>query len=594
MRTVHLLRFGRVVLIGWVLLVSTASFSQCKFPAANESTFLSYSFEPLITENKMVFRITLGFKSGPKGTVKLELPSEWAGQQHIEKSITELMPLSPQTTIVDTTSPTEKELRSPPNADVRISYNLIKDWDGPLDSGTRFRADLSPSYFHIIGTTALVHPSLENDAVVDIHFDWQTLPAGWSLATSFGTDYHCQSFHGLWRDAEHSLFVGGDYRVYRTEVSGKTLNFAIRGKWTFTDEQWIDQARRIIEFERTFWRDNDFPYYLITLTPLDQSGGSTGGTSLTNAFMMHLSRLDSLGPNQLGVLAHETFHAWNSHKMGPRTGSEYQASWFSEGFTSYYQTLILFRAGLMPFPDYVDTVNARLRDYELNEGTNVPLEEFIRRHSAKDSDLHALDYRRGAVLALWLDATIRQKTSGRASLDNVMFDLVREESAYEQKHIARQLPFTNKRIFHAISKHAGRKSTKVLRQSVEQGGSLRVPEGSLGPCVQSRVETLAKFDAGFDQAVLKQGNKIVSGVEPGSEAYKAGLRDGQELTAWSIHNNDSTKQIRLTIKNSDGNQVITYYPQGEKVSVQQFQIDKDKYSADPQTCTADVRPTPAQ
>jgi predicted metalloprotease with PDZ domain len=594
MQTDWLRRLHRTVLIGWVLLVSTASFSQCKFPAAAEGNLLSYSFEPLITGNKMALRITIGFKSGPKGRVKLKLPSEWAGQQHIEKSITELASLSVQTTIVDTTSPAEKELRAPPNADVQISYNLIKDWDGPLDSGTRFRADLSPSYFHIIGTTALVHPSLDDNAVVDVDFDWQKLPAGWSLATSFGTDDRCQFFHGSWRDALNSLFVGGDYRIYHTEVSGKTLNFAIRGTWTFTDAQWIDQAHRIIEFERTFWHDNDFPYYLITLTPFDRNGGSTGGTSLTNAFMMHLSRLDSLGPNQLGVLAHETFHAWNPHKMGPRTGSEYQASWFAEGFTSYYQNVMLFRAGLMSFPDYVEAVDRTLRDYELDEGTKVPLQEFIRRHSVKDSDLHALDYRRGAVLALWLDATIRQRTNAHASLDDVMFDLVRQESAHLQKHNDRPLPLTNKRIFGAASKHAGRKAAKVLRHYVEQGGSIGVPEASFGPCVQSQVETLGKFDAGFDQASLKQGNKIISGVEPGSEAYKAGLRDGQELDAWSIHNNDPTKQIRLTIKNTDGNQVITYYPQGEKVSVQQFRLDKDKYSADPQMCSAKLRPMPVQ
>ena len=72
--------------------------------------------------------------------------------------------------------------------------------------------------------------------MVEVHFDWQKLPIGWSLATSFGTDDRCQSFHGLWHDAKNSLFVGGDYRVDRTEISGNVLNFAIRGTWSFTDE----------------------------------------------------------------------------------------------------------------------------------------------------------------------------------------------------------------------------------------------------------------------------------------------------------------------------------------------------------------------
>jgi predicted metalloprotease with PDZ domain len=92
----------------------------------------------------MALRVTLAFDSGPKGKVSLELPSEWAGQRHAGNSITEVKILSPDTTLSDTKSPSEKELRVPPNTLVRLSYVLAKDWDGPLNSVTRFRADLSP------------------------------------------------------------------------------------------------------------------------------------------------------------------------------------------------------------------------------------------------------------------------------------------------------------------------------------------------------------------------------------------------------------------------------------------------------------------
>jgi predicted metalloprotease with PDZ domain len=577
------------VLCGWTLslvaLASLPSFGQCTFTAPGSTNVLNYSFEPVTAGEKMTLQVTLEFNGGPTGMAKLELPSQWAGQQHTEKSITELKALSAETTITDTKSPSEKELRFPPGTPVRISYVLVKDWDGPLNSDTRFRADLSPDYFHIIGTSALVHPKLYDFSIVDLHFDWQKFPHGWSLATSFGTDDRCQSFHGRWNEAVNSLFVGGDYRIYHTSLSGNVLNFAIRGKWNFSDEVWMSQVCKIMEFERTFWRDNDFPYFLVTLTPLSQDSGSTGGTALTNVFMMHLSRLDPLASNTLATIAHETFHGWNPQKMGGRPGSAYPVSWFFEGFTVYYADLMLFRAGMISFPDYVANINENLRKYQVGEGTEVTLKDFMRRHSPDHSVLNQLDHRRGAVLAIWLDAAIRQKSGNRSSLDNLMFDLVRQNTVYEHRNDGKPMALTNRRIFRSASKYLRRDSQKQLREYVEQGGSIRVPETALGPCVQSRAEISAKFDLGFDSKSTKS-DRVVFGVEPGSEAYKVGLRDGQKLLGWSFDFGDTSKEVRLRIAADHGDQVLKYYPRGPDVSLQQFNLDAKKYSSNRGLCTA--------
>lgn len=195
-----------------------------------------------------------------------------------------------------------------------------------------------------------------------------------------------------------------------------------------------------MEFERGFWRDNKFPYLLITLTPLDQDTGSTGGTALTDALMMHLSRQDQLPPSTLGTVAHEVFHLWNPGRIGSRPGSDYPVSWFFEGFTLYYQDVMLFRARMIDLPTFVETVNTKLRAYATGDGVNASLDEFIRRHSADYSSLNQLDDRRGAVLALWLDATIRAKTRNKSSLDDLMFRMVDQESKYEKRHDDKPMP----------------------------------------------------------------------------------------------------------------------------------------------------------
>jgi predicted metalloprotease with PDZ domain len=574
----------------WFLISSSAlAFGQCNFPLPAAASVLNYSFEPIVAQDKMSMRITVEFKGGRTGKEKLDLPSKWAGEKDAENSITELTAISAQTIVSETQSPKTKRLRFPPNSVVRISYVLIKDWSGPLNAATRFRADLSPEYFHIIGLTSLVYPQLDLFKTVDVNFDWSKLPEGWSLASSFGTDDRCQSFHGSWKDALSSLFVGGDYRTYHTTASGNAVNFAIRGKWSFTDDEWTGQVRKIIEYERTFWHDSDFPYFLVTLTPFTQDRGSQGGTALTNAFMEHLSRQDSISPEVLRQLAHENFHSWNPYRIGHVPVPEERVSWFYEGFTGHYQDLMLFRAGLLSFPDYVASLNAQLRSYEMQEGKEVRLEEFVRRHRADHSALPGLEYRRGSVIAAWLDATIREESHNR-SLDDLMFYLAHQDADYQSKHHGKPMVLTNKRLFIAAAKFLGKTSVNQLQQYALEGGSIQLPESSLVPCVHLHTEMIGKFELGFDRSSIMSDARQVVGVKRGSEAYKAGLRDGQELLGWSIYNGDPMKRVRLTIKTDNDKQVLTYYPQGPKTPIQQFIFDTGENSIKPETCSAIIQP----
>ena len=569
-----------------LVLSSQASFSQCAHPPSTSGKILNYSLQPFVADGQMTLRVTLEFKGGSEGKAELELPSEWAGQTHLDKAVTDLKAISDQTTISDTASPSRKNLRFPPNATVRISYVLVKDWAGPLNSGTRFRAVLEPDYFQFSANSALVHPELEPSSIVDVYFDWKDLVPQWSLATSFGTDDRCQSFHGAWHHVQDALFAGGDFRIRRIAVAGKPLIVAIRGKWSFTDDEWISQLQKIIGMERTVWQDNDFPYYLVTLAPLDRERGSTGGTALTNAFMMHLSRQDSLSYVVLSTLAHETFHTWNPYKMGrPGESSVY---WFQEGFTVYYADLILFRGGVLSLTEYVQHTNEKLRDYALLSERNISNADLSERYG-KDRLLDKLPYWRGAVLALWLDSQIRHATRNRKSLDTLMLDLVHQASGGRQaRHKNPDLPLTTKRILETAAKYLSATSRGRLRRYVELGETIPAPESALGSCVQLRTDMIPKFDLGMDEDMLRT-KKLVSGVRRDSEAFKAGLRDGQQIIVSSIYWNDPSKPVELTVQTAAGNRSFEYYPRGSESAVPQYHLDAAAYAANPEKCVIPLK-----
>jgi len=571
-------RIGLPTLVLFFALGHTC-FGQCTFPDPGPGKRIKYLFEPIISAGKTSMRITLEFQGAGDGEAELEVPSDYAHQTDLGKAFTDLKALSQETTISETASPSRKKVHFPPNTLVRVSYVLIKDWNGPLDSGTRFRPILEPSYFQLLADTALIKPVFKRTAMVDAQFVWEHLPPGWSLATSFGTDEACQHFHGLWHRVTTALFVGGDYRIYRRSVNEKPLNFAIRGKWRFTDEEWISRVQEIIASERTFWHDNDFPYYLVTLAPFDQEGGSTGGSAYTDSFMMHLSRNATLSYVTLSILAHETFHIWNPYKMGGGRGEALY--WFQEGFTVYYTDRMLFRAGMLSFPEYVERTNEKLRQYELSPAKNISNRDLTARYE-KETSLNQVPYENGMMVAQWLDWHIRQHSGNRASLDTMMFELVR----YGKNP---RFQLTNHGLLRIAGQYLTRNDRRLLRRFVEDGETIPVPESVLGPCVHLETDAIPEFELGMDPEMLR-GKNVVANVKSGSEAFKAGLRDGQKIIRTSVYWDDASKLVKLTVRAADGDHAFEYYPRGPLRNIPQFHLDPHYSPASTPGCTTTLQP----
>ena len=138
----------------------------------------------------------------------------------------------------------------------------------------------------------------------------------------------------------------------------------------------------------------------------------------------------------LGLVSHEYFHTWLVKRITPMEFIEPDFSeeaythllWLFEGFTSYYDSLMLRRTGLVDDKGYAkllteDTkavleVNAR-RMQSLAEASFDAWIKFYK-PSPNTPNAHVSYYRQGAMAAWVLDATIRQKTRGRKSLDDVM------------------------------------------------------------------------------------------------------------------------------------------------------------------------------
>ena len=141
----------------------------------------------------------------------------------------------------------------------------------------------------------------------------------------------------------------------------------------------------------------------------------------------------------LGTVAHEFFHVWNVKRLRPvelgpwdfTRSLSTRALWVAEGITNYYGHLMRRRAG-----QWDDTAFLRRESTTITGIENAPGSRLM---SAEDSSLSApfIDdaphaqrvnlentsvsyYPKGELVGLVLDLTIRDKTNGKASLDEVM------------------------------------------------------------------------------------------------------------------------------------------------------------------------------
>lgn len=526
-------------------------FGQCRFTAMDKSRMVTYRFQPEVTTDGLVMHVVLEFRASASGVDTLVVPTAWAGETL--HAVTNLRIESQGAAIEDGADAETKTVRSAAGRQVIVTYDLKKDWTGPLVHPLQFHPVLMPTYFEFTGSNALVRLKLDDGATERANFDWHGLPAAWTLATSFGASAsareskrgRCQTYTGPWESVEQGLYAGGDYRLKRFDIGSRPAVLAVRGSWTFTDDEASTQIAKVMQTVRSFWHDDNFPYFLVTLKPYDQEHGSSDGSAFKNAFWMYVSDKDSLG-SLLPQLAHESFHAWNPMKMGRMSGTaDVDTKWFKEGFTEYYAELLTYRAGELPVEKYVESLNRELRRFPPS------IDEYVR----------------GSVIALWLDATIRRESHGQRSLDDVMFDMVRSRSE----------PYTLARILEITDRYLSAESQGELLRAVREQGSLVAPADVpyVGGCVRPVQEDVSMFELGFDLE-HSQVTHAVTGVVEGGPAFLAGLRDGQALHGISVYNNNPNRLATFHVTTAEGEKVVSFYPRGKTIAVWQYQMDGDQ------------------
>jgi predicted metalloprotease with PDZ domain len=542
-----------------LFLISASLGETC--PRPQGGSFVSYVVAPELAAGSLKLKVELTFKLANRSDVELVLPSEWQGARELYKQVSGIRVLSPATSLRDSDNPARRRLSFERGKPVHVEY-VFEPAEPTQPSGIFFGAVLNPGFFVLTGRNFLVYPDIPEHEELPVSVEWEGFPAGWALADSLGVNQTCQQTKSLLA-LSNGLFVGGDFRLTKRIVAGRPIYVAVRGEWPFRDEDFADLAAKVLSAEREFWNDHNAPHYLVTLMPIDAPSGEYAGTAVENGFLMLMSPGTNLGFDVQFLLAHEMFHAWNPAQL-EEVGPEDPVYWFSEGFTDYYARLLLLRSSIITPQEYVNSINRAYSEYMASPARNYG-EHLVESQYFDNAAVQRLPYLQGSLLALKWSALIGDHSAKRQTLDDAMRALRRKAQSAEQT-------LTDRSLGTFLSAFAGPDASLDIQNHIVLGQTLPLPPNALGSCFSLVRKPLYTFESGFDIEALYRDGRIQS-VKPGSEAYKAGLRDGQTvIKSGAIDPNDPDHAIEMTVLDSGMPKRIRYLPHGVESEIDQYEM----------------------
>ena len=308
--------------------------------------------------------------------------------------------------------------------------------------------DANRGFFN--GTSVFVRVHGAEQALQVLHIAPPANQPRWQVATGltaiktnkngFGR-YHAASYDEL---ADCPVEMGAFWSAEFT-AHGVPHRFVVAGAApSFDGERLIADTQKICETEIRLWHPKGKPPFERYVFMLNVMDDNYGGLEHKNSTALICSRRDLPKKGEakassgyttlLGLISHEYFHTWNVKRLRPIELASYdyerenytELLWFFEGFTSYYDDLILRRAGLLDNAEYLKLLNKTINQVLQTPGRHVQsvaeasYDAWVKYYRQDENTPNATVsyYTKGSLVALCLDLSLRR--DGQTTLDHVM------------------------------------------------------------------------------------------------------------------------------------------------------------------------------
>lgn len=439
------------------------------------------------------------------------------------------------------------------SGDVTIRYTLGLESIPMLQGGPPTAVRVDGHAFSGIGEVLFARPNIETPVAIKVNWHLDAMPEGAQAVTSFG-------------DGDVDLPVGAPDRlgdavymvgpVWREPVDGAIDGFS--SVWAddpgFDPRPIMGWTARLHSWMSDFFGDETPPPYRVFMRYNPMNAG--GGAALYHSFLVTYGN-NVTGESLKYILGHEMTHTWTANGLG---------KWYDEGNAVYYQALLPWRAGLLSTDEYLADINETASRYYTNLLRDTPEEEAVRRFW-EDTRVRVLPYDRGAMYFAKLAGMIHRASNGKRSIDDLVLEMIDRGKKGQA--------ITDESWLEMLRRDIGNEG--VTLHEAMLAGTLILPEsGDFGPCFKRGTKMIRRFDVGFDFASLIGADKVVRGLKPGSEAERAGLREGDHISygvALDGVQADANRLFTVQVTRGEKSFPITYLPRGEAVEAYQWKRD---------------------
>jgi predicted metalloprotease with PDZ domain len=352
----------------------------------------------------------------------------------------------------------------------------------------------------------------------------------------------------------------GNHEVFDFSAAGVKHTVAMFGEGNYNIELLKKDMAKIVEASSNIFSENPNKEYVFIIHNVTDG---QGGLEHSNSTTLSVNRWSYKGSEYLGFLslvAHEYFHLWNVKRIRPielgpfNYDSEVYTTllWVMEGFTSYYDELILKRAGYYSDDQLLSKISGGVNYVEGSVGSRVQpvahasFDAWIKAYRPNENSANTTMtyYSRGAMLAAILDAKIITKFAGKKCLDHFL------QKLYLDFYKKQNRGFTEKEFKNALSDFMNEDMNNFFADFVD---GTKTPDFKsifkpLGVDVQYVGSSKPNFGATFS------GGKIKA-IRTNSSAENMGLSVNDEIIGYNSYRVTTSELDNYLTQLNDGDEI---------------------------------------
>ena len=350
----------------------------------------------------------------------------------------------------------------------------------------------------------------------------------------------------------------GNHEIFTFDAAGVSHEVAMYAAPTYYNQPRLKKDMiAIVEAATKVFGKHPCKKYLFIVHHTENSRGGLehlNSTSLVTPRYVYFD--DKSYKDFLGLVSHEYFHLWNVKRVRPKALGPFNYEeenythqlWQAEGFTSYYDDLLLLRAGLLTEEEYLGVIARNINGTEQTPGNSVQSvaqsswEAWTKYYRQDEHSRNAIVsyYTKGSVLALLLDLDIRHSSQSKYSLDDVMQHL------YNEYYLGKHRGFTEEELKAALEKFTGHSLTDFFANHVHGTKPIDYKKYmDYAALFLSSKDNEDQTGASFTEA---NNSLVISRVLRDTPAWQSGLNARDEVLAvdgFRIHN---LKDFKLALE----------------------------------------------